>query len=278
MKADKEQPADIYNTSTHEDDIVESVTPPTKEPSNYYQILEIPTQSSAEDIHYGYIRAKNAYSPDNPAIYSLMSVDECNKILNQIEEAYFVLSSVQKRKEYDRARGLNQNYIIEDLQYKEKQTTSIFSSSFITSSEQERQDRQDRQDRSTPLQSKITSTPSQHVVSSPERNIPRIIAEQRFNLSFEIDTDFEKEIESNPEFTGEFLKKIRNYKNVSIERMSDLTKISKTYLKNLEEERFENLPASVYLRGFIFQYAKTLRLSPDIVTASYMKRVKEIRG
>lgn len=38
-----------------------------------------------------------------------MTREECEAILNQIEEAYSVLGFPEKRKEYDRVRGFNKN-------------------------------------------------------------------------------------------------------------------------------------------------------------------------
>ena len=53
------------------------------------------------------MRAKNAYSGESIALYSLMTQDECDDILNSIEEAYTILSIPEKRREYDRVRGIH---------------------------------------------------------------------------------------------------------------------------------------------------------------------------
>src|SRR5690606_25670692 len=77
------------------------------EKKNYYEVLEISTSSTPQQIENAYIRARNAYSSDSVALYSLMTKDECNAILGQIEEAYSVLGFPEKRREYDRVRGFN---------------------------------------------------------------------------------------------------------------------------------------------------------------------------
>src|SRR5690606_36451585 len=81
------------------------------EPSskNYYEVLEVPTDATSDDIHKGYIRAKNAYSQASLALYSLMTKDECDQILDLIDEAYTILSDPDIRRLYDEARGINQN-------------------------------------------------------------------------------------------------------------------------------------------------------------------------
>ena len=77
--------------------------------SNYYEVLEVATDSTLQDIHNAYVRTKNAYTGDSAALYSLMSTEECQKIVDQIEEAYSVVGVPEKRREYDQARGFNQS-------------------------------------------------------------------------------------------------------------------------------------------------------------------------
>jgi cytoskeletal protein RodZ len=96
-------------------------------------------------------------------------------------------------------------------------------------------------------------------------------------LDYVKDPQFEQEIENCTEFSGEFLKKIREYRNVDIIRMADMTKVSKTYLQNIEKEDTRNLPALVYVRGFVYQYAKCLKLNPELVATSYLYRLRRLK-
>ena len=87
---------------------------------NCYDVLEISSNAAPQEIESAYVRAKNAYSGDSVALYSLMTKDECDAVLEQIEEAYSVIGFPEKRREYDRLRGFNQsgfaqNYSIEPL-------------------------------------------------------------------------------------------------------------------------------------------------------------------
>ena len=52
---------------------------------NYYQILEVSSNASGDQIYQGYVQAKNAYSQDSIALYSLLSKQECKEILDVIE-------------------------------------------------------------------------------------------------------------------------------------------------------------------------------------------------
>ena len=57
--------------------------------------------------------------------------------------------------------------------------------------------------------------------------------------------------------------------------MSEMTRISKTNIKNIESENTEPLPAMVYVRGFVYQYAKCLKLNPELVASSYIHQLKK---
>ncbi len=220
---------------------------------NYYEILEIPENSSQEEIHRGYLRTRNAYSQDSLALYSLMSREECTEVLEIVEEAYGILSNPSKRMAYDKARGLNQGSKSDSLRVKTREG----SSGFNTIADHSIKQAQD---------------------STSQNSITKIMAKERFSLQFEIDPQFEKEIEQTTEWTGAWLKKIREYKRVDIPRLADMTKVSKTYLSSIEEERFENLPPTAYVRGFVYQYAKCLKLNPELVCSSYLYRVKKAKG
>lgn len=216
---------------------------------NYYEILEISSNASPEDVHQGYLRAKNAYSQDSLALYSLMSQEECENILELIDEAYTIISDPNKRREYDEARGINQN-----LSDSFRQQSRVASAGFIREE-------------------------SEHKIgqigeTAKPQSMTKIVAQKKFQLDYKVNQDFEKEIEQTTDFSGDFLKRVREYKGVDINRMSEMTRVSKTYIKNIEDEDTERLPAIVYVRGFVYQYAKCLKLNPDLVATSYTFRLK----
>jgi hypothetical protein len=92
--------------------------------------------------------------------------------------------------------------------------------------------------------------------------------------TYKIDLMMEQEIATAIEFDGLFLQKIRLYKQVSLEKLSVASRIGKTYLIALESNDFKNLPAPVFLRGFLVQMAKQLGLDETKVVTSYMSIAK----
>lgn len=246
----------------------------TDEKKNYYEVLEVETNATLQDIHNAYIRSKNAYSGDSAALYSLMSPEECGKILEQVEEAYSILGVAEKRREYDRARDLNQEHtpegfteeILNRPEYKPQNNLS----DMLTKPNHD----QEVQENALKEEFKYQQ---EHSIRN-EASSSKIQAVKKFGLSFELDNDFEQEIENKTEFDGAFLQKVREYKQVSIERMAEMTKISKTYIRNIEADEFSKLPADVYTRGFVYQYAKCLKLNPDLVATSYIQHLRKLKN
>ena len=111
-----------------------------------------------------------------------------------------------------------------------------------------------------------------------EAKVSKITAQKKFGLEYEEKEEFDKAIAECTDFTGTFLKKIRDYKNVSMERMAEMTRISKTHITALENEDLSKLPADVYVRGYVYQYAKVLKLNPDVVATSYLLHFKKLKN
>lgn len=93
---------------------------------------------------------------------------------------------------------------------------------------------------------------------------------------YERSASVEDEIARETMFRGEFLRKIREYKGITVDELSEFTKISRTYINCIESEEFESLPAPAYLRGFIIQIAKALKLPHDKAASAYMTQYKSV--
>jgi len=94
-------------------------------------------------------------------------------------------------------------------------------------------------------------------------------AKTRFG-TYSINAQFEADIAAVEECDGSFLEKIRNYKNVSIEQLSEAMKVSKGTLKALEQNHLDKLPVEVFIRGIVVQMAKMLNLDDQKVAKAYM--------
>ena len=67
------------------------------------------------------------------------------------------------------------------------------------------------------------------------------------------------------ETVGEYLKREREIRQISIQDVAEGTKISLASLRLIEENRFDELPAEVFVRGFVRNYAKYIGIDPEEV-------------
>jgi Helix-turn-helix domain/DnaJ domain len=212
---------------------------------NYYDILEIGPQATQHEILLAYEKAKRTYSPQNISLYSIFSKQEAESLRHMIEEAYKVLGNQTYRNIYEKR-----------IQAK---TYTDYELSFDSIQQSLKVDLvQNLNEKNTPPL-KATALPNQEEV-------------------FEKNEDFESEIKTQQEWSGEFLQKVREYKKVSIDHLHEKTKVNPWYLKALENMDPKNLPAPVFVRGYIIQMAKSLGLNEKAVAESYMKIYKNKLG
>jgi flagellar biosynthesis protein FlhG len=84
-----------------------------------------------------------------------------------------------------------------------------------------------------------------------------------------------REIGPDTEFTGSLLRKVRQAQGIELREISLRTKIATSHLAAIEEEHYAKLPATVYVRGFVNELAKFLRLDPLQVQKTYLRRMRE---
>jgi flagellar biosynthesis protein FlhG len=90
----------------------------------------------------------------------------------------------------------------------------------------------------------------------------------------ELEADVEDE---TGEFDGSKLRRARLRRGIELDQVANVTKVSQANLRHIEEENFDDLPATVYVRGFVMAYARTIGLDPQRVAKSYLERVEIAR-
>lgn len=76
------------------------------------------------------------------------------------------------------------------------------------------------------------------------------------------------------ESIGAYLKRCREHLGFTLRDIATKTRIRTTYIEHIENERISDLPAPVYLRGFVLEFARVLDLpDPESVTAAYLKLI-----
>lgn len=91
-----------------------------------------------------------------------------------------------------------------------------------------------------------------------------------------LQAELAREIHAETEFTGALLRKAREAQGIELAEIAQRTKISTMHLRAIEEERPSDLPAMVYVQGFVQEVAKFLKLDPTQVTRTYMRRLRDV--
>jgi curved DNA-binding protein CbpA len=280
----------------------------------YYDILDIKPDASPQEVREAYVRVKATYNRDSVALYTIVTADEREEALKQIEEAYHVLSDPNKRRNYDERHGLIDS---PDNPFQAKPMTPPPATVVSIDRIPPMESMEDGGDsllippntdfavapetpvKTSQLPPKAPPTaPSAQPQAEPSKTdsqghrheyIPIKVqshSPQSTNMPFtsyrpksdsrgsypNLDDALLHSLENQTEWAGSFLKKIREAYQISLEEMATITKVTKTYIRAIEEENYSKLPAAVYIRGFVSQIAKTLKLPHEKVANAYLAR------
>ncbi len=75
---------------------------------------------------------------------------------------------------------------------------------------------------------------------------------------------------------GDKLKREREMRGITLEEISEATKIGTRSLRALEEEHFDQLPGGIFNKGFVRSYAKFLGLDEEQAVADYVTATNEV--
>ena len=225
------------------------------EPLSLYDVLELTPDATPQEIRSAYLRLKSSYGKENIAHYTLFSREETESMLQKIETAYLTLSNPERRRAYDHENGQGtlSHPFHEMGSYGLTQTPSSFDQ--------------------TPEQNALVSSAFTQPVSQPLFQTSLHPA-QPSQLNF---SDVDTLIQNEQEWSGAAIKRIREARRMTLDDLSDYTRISKSYIHALEEEDYNKLPAIVYVRGFLQQVGKRLKIPTDTLMQKYLLRLKTTR-
>jgi curved DNA-binding protein CbpA len=264
---------------------------------SYYEVLDVSFNANPEIIRTAYIRAKNAYNRDSLAAYSLFDKEDSKRILDEIEEAYTILSDSEKRRKYDESHGIVSSESVYENYHHGNHAVAAFARDALAAEADhggrfslEQDPFRKQADTFAPREQLSPVAPREDVAPPPAAPTPsgpspieRLRAMQdmagqnaagprnyQISRTFEPNPEMEERIKKLENVNGSFLRAIREYRRVSGEEIMNILKISKNYLNALEDDDVSRLPASVFVRGFVIQYAKALKLEHEKVANAYM--------
>lgn len=203
---------------------------------NHYELLGIPNNASFSEIRQAYKEAFSIYNEDSLITYSFFTDEERDGILRKIEEAFLTLIDEKKRAEYNRM--VNAGVVDTSALTKrdEKKIIPLF----------HRNKKNDENVYSKIIRKKIA-----------EKDVKEI----------------SNEILSKELISGDDLKNLRKFIGVKLEEVFEVVRISVSILESIEENEFERLPPTIYLKNFLRSYAEILQLDSEKVVDGYIKNM-----
>lgn len=224
----------------------------TESKMNYYEVLDISENATQQEIHMAYERARKTYSAENKALQSVFSQEEASELRRMIDEAFEVLSNDNYRNVYEK-RLLAQTFSPSEMSAEAIKTASdhLFQ-------------------RVIPPVISTETLPDNNTIFSVT---PQLQGPQQTPQSSPLkrNLDYENEIAAKKDWSGEDLRRLREYKQLSLDELTDITKINPWYIAAIETMDPKNLPVEVFVRGYVLQIAKALGAKEKIVTESYMR-------
>ena len=209
---------------------------------DHYEILEISRDATGEEVERSFRLARSTYADDSLAGYSVFGEGEAQALRERVEVAHRVLADADARRAYDATLGV-----------------AVL-----------------------PAPVEVGSSPAIDLPELPElptgaesKPPASAIAAPTSPTGLEA---LEALDDEHGDFDGPRLRRVRMHRGMELEDISRVTKISPTHLRFIEEDRFSELPAPVYVRGFVVAYADCVGLDAKRVAASYMKKHESETG
>lgn len=202
-----------------------------------YALLDIPFNAGPKEIQTAYTKKLEPYLETSPLTVGLLSREEREAIRDAFEEGYKKLIHSGLRQRYDE---------------------ELIARGLMAPSERVEEYRE----------------------AAGEGGLPGLPAEPaQGSLVEDTVTRRERLLEAALQevtiFDGAGIRKLREAQKISVEEIVSETNIRSWYIESIEEERFEALPALIYLKGFLKQIASYLHVDPALVLNDYLERYQQ---
>ena len=205
----------------------------------YYEILDLAPDAQPSEIRDAYRTALKIYQDDSLASYSFFDEDERKRILARMEEAFLTLIDRKSKIGYDEelvSRGLINKEALDPTARPEPIFIDVLKRS---------------RGEFRPV------VPTSRNLNSRES--------ARLLLNGLLDHDV---------ISGADLKKTRTESGISLDQISNETKIRTIYFEAIEADQFDKLPSRFHLKSFLRAYLKCFDSDVEPYVERYLKRLE----
>jgi hypothetical protein len=276
---------------------------------NLYEILDVPFDASPAVIAEAVERAQALYAPGSLATYTLMEPEEEHLLLSLLEEARTTLLDPAARARYDeritgpypaeapRASPAATPGMDAVIRAAWPELPPVIPAMRAPVEEEEWEDEQQAaQAAAEASPGAVVAAAAVPLAPAPAGAEPALPTAPRRPPPILLDREVSAPAPAAPEvapppqqpeapplaesaiWSGEVLRKIREARGFSLPQISERTKVTRHHIENIERDRFEALPATVYLRGILLSLARELRLDGQKVARSYLERAAAARA
>jgi hypothetical protein len=252
-----------------------------------YELLEIPPDAPTGEVDAAYVRARALYGPDSIATYTLLAPDEAELLRARLEEARSTLTDPDARARYDaRLAALAEAVPAPSTPWAPPRAPLASPIQLVAATPEDEDARALEPAAAAPP---LPGPPLARPVATPAPVAPPIRLEREVSrpamtpppVPVPFPTAAPVGVAYVPEattWTGEVLRNVREARGISVQQISDRTKVMRHHIEAIEADRFEVLPAPVYLRGILLGLARELRLDGQKVARSYLERMSAASG
>lgn len=216
-----------------------------------YRVLEIPPRASSKEVQAAYQKLRHAYDPETTYLSPLLEVPALRATLARIEDSYRTLIFLESREEYDRQMMESSGEAMDEAAAPDDPARppplEVAGSGSLTPFESVPGRAVDTSPRAAVGAEPSVAQPDPDPDGAPSRPLPA---------------------------TGADLRAERERQNQTLETIAERTKIRPGHLQAIEEERYADLPAAVYVRGFLKEYGSCLGFPGEEISRLYMERLR----
>lgn len=229
-----------------------------------YAVLEVARSADAAAIEAAYRRLDGLLAEGALASYGMLDGADVGQLRHQLELAYAILSDPGRRATFDRtgdplaaaAQAVTPARPQAPCKAKKSAAPGAFGPSTLALP-------------ADPAPSFAASLPAEPARAATPGGVP--VHRPRVPGRPALQVPLLAELPEAARFDGKLLKALRESAQVSIDELSEWTKIGRRYLIALENEDFGLLPAKVYVRGFVGEVARILGVDAGRVARSYLE-------
>jgi len=240
----------------------------------HYDVLDLAPGASTTDIQRAYTRSIALIEGTTLGGYALLDEESAERARAELEEARRVLTDPTSRAAYDHARGHpppreEERVVVSAPPTPLARTSSIPALRILT----------------PVLDAPPHVTPAQSADAPAERPAPKV---EREVGSVEREVGSVERVRGGPPSTthvrlegpidGATVRRLREERGLSVENLAAETRIRGVFLAAVEENAWERLPERVFLRGFLTQVARVLRVEAKPFVDGYLANDPRGRG